>query len=249
MKKTNKINLSIVIPALREAKRLPDTLKELSDYINKNKYLSDLQIEVIIVAAEGGDDTVQVAEKWKGKIPRLVILEPGVPVGKGRDVKVGMLAAKGDAVLFMDADLATPLKYIPVVYEYWKVSGGIVVGVRNLRKHHPDIWRRSISNMGNILFRLLCGVGIEDSQCGFKLFSKKAVDICFKRMTIMKWGFDMELLTIAKKYDINIQQIRINDWEHQEGGHIDDNTIGQSIASFKDLSRIFFNRIIGKYNT
>lgn len=248
-KQTKAIDLSIVIPALREAKRLPATLKELSNYIKKNKYFSDLQVEVIVVAADGGDNTVEVAQKWQDKIPNLVILEPGKPVGKGRDVKVGMLAARGNAVLFMDADLATPLKYIPVAYEYWKTSGGVVVGVRNLQKHHPDLLRRSVSNIGNLLFRIMCGVSIEDSQCGFKLFSKDAVNICFKRMTIMKWGFDMELLTIAKKYDVNIQQIRINDWAHQEGGHIDDNTIGQSIASFKDLSKIFFNRIIGKYNS
>jgi len=247
-KTTERFDLSIVIPALREAKRLPTTLKKLHDYIQNDGYFSDLKIEVVIVAADGGDNTVEVAEKWKNKIPNLVILEPGPPVGKGRDVREGMLAAKGKAVLFMDADLATPLRYIPVAYERWKTSGGVVVGVRNLRKHHPDLLRRSVSNIGNLLFRVMCGVSIEDSQCGFKLFSRQAAKICFGRMTIMKWGFDMEVLTIAKKYGINIEQVRIDDWVHQEGGHIDDNTIEHSVASMKDLTRIFFNRVTGRYN-
>lgn len=242
------IDLSIVIPALREAKRLPTTLKELHGYIKKNDHLSNMRIEVVIVAADGGDSTVDVAKKWQKKIPNLVIIEPGAPVGKGRDVREGMLAARGEAILFMDADLATPLKYVPIAYDHWKESGGVVVGVRNLRKHHPNLLRRSVSNIGNLLFRVMCGVRIEDSQCGFKLFSKEAAQICFGRMTIMKWGFDMEVLTIAKQYDIKIGQVKINDWVHQEGGHIDDNTIEQSIASMKDLTRIYINRITGKYN-
>lgn len=246
--KKQTIDLSIVIPALREAKRLPATFKEISNYIKKDKYFSGLKIEVIIVAADGGDNTVGVAQKWQDKIPNLVVLEPGKPVGKGRDVKVGMLAARGNAVLFMDADLATPLKYIPVVYEYWKASGGIVVGVRNLRQHHPNILRRLISNIGNLIFKLLCGVRIEDSQCGFKLFSKSAAVTCFRRVTILRWGFDMEVLTIAKKYNININQIMINDWQHKSGGHIDNNTITQSVDSLRDLIKIFINRMSGHYN-
>ena len=112
-KPSQHIDLSIVIPALREEKRIGKTLDELADFITSDPLMKTLRVEVIVVAAEGGDKTVQVVQTKQKKFSHLLILEPGPVVGKGRDVRFGILRAKGAAVMFMDADLATPLKHMP----------------------------------------------------------------------------------------------------------------------------------------
>ena len=237
-------DISIIIPALREEKRIGKTLDELSRLLKGLPLLC----EVIVVVAEGGDNTAGVIQKKAPKFQDIQIIEPGKPAGKGRDVREGMLAARGRAVLFMDADLATPLKYIEVFYKNFQEGYDVVIGTRNLRKHHKHPVRLAVSNAGNILFRLLSGVSTEDSQCGFKLFSYRATKECFSRQTIMKWGFDMEILAIARYRNFVIRQIRINDWRHAEGGSFEDSPLRNSIDSLVDLVKIFKNRLLGRYS-
>ncbi|MBI1857005.1 glycosyltransferase [Candidatus Saccharibacteria bacterium] len=248
MKKTPKQpDLTILIPAYREEKRIGKTLDELSLFIQKDKILSHINVEVMVVSADSPDKTHEIVQQKAKLFSNFVFVKSGAKVGKGRDVRAGMLRAKGQAVLFMDADLATPLKYIPKFYKTYLEGTDVVAATRNLRRHHPGILRRMLSNFGNLLFRILCGVWIEDSQCGFKLFSKKAQKVCFSKMTIQGWGFDMEVLTIARVNKFKMATFRINDWKSVAGGTFVDNPIKSAFVSLSELLYIFWRRANGKY--
>lgn len=241
-------DLTIVIPALREEKRIGKTLDELSRFLKTNPVLKKMVVEVLVVSATSTDKTHQVVQSKRTKFKKLCLLRPGKPVGKGRDVQYGMLRAKGKAVIFMDADLATPLRHLPSFYKAYTKGSDIVIATRNLRKHHESFARRTLSNMGNVLFRIASGVWVEDSQCGFKLFSNEAAKACFSKLTIMGWGFDMEVLAIAKANKLNIVTKRVNDWVPVPGGTFEAGFLKNAIHSLGELAHIIKNRALRVYS-
>ena len=245
--KTPAPDLTIVIPAYREARRIGPTLDELATFLKRDKTLKQLAVEVLVVAADGGDDTPSVVRAKQAKFNNLRLLRPGPRVGKGRDVRYGMLRARGRAVLFMDADLATPLKYLPLFYERFEQGDDLVIAVRNLYLHHPNFIRRLLSNTGNALFRVAAGMWIEDTQCGFKLFSRPAGQLCFSRLRIMGWGFDMEILAIARANRLKISRFRVNDWSDMLGGSFNEGLLKNSVISLGELAYIFANRLKRTY--
>lgn len=246
--KNKQIDLSIVIPALNEELRIGKTLDELSVFLVEDKTMKTLNCEVLVVSADGRDNTHKVAKAHGKNIKNFQLLKPGKRVGKGRDVQYGMLRANGTYALFMDADVATPLRHIPIFYKEALAGYEVVVGTRNLKKHHSHLPRRALSMSGNMAFRILGGVWIEDSQCGFKLFTKEASHICFGHQTIMRWGFDMEVLTIAKTHKLKMKTLRINDWKNISGGtFVAGKIIENAIHTLNDLLRIALNRLMRKY--
>jgi len=236
------INLTIVIPAYREEKRIGKTLDKLAVYLKSEKFIKDKNVEVIVVAADSIDKTHEVVASRMKRFKNLSLLKPGVKLGKGRDVQYGMLRAKGDTVMFMDADLATPLSHLSKFYEQYQKGADIVIATRNLHKHHPNYIRRMLSNGGNILFRIASGMWVEDSQCGFKLFSKDAAKLCFTKLTILGWGFDMEILAIARANKLKIKTVRVNDWKHVPEGTFELNVITNFAISLVDLTKIVIRR-------
>jgi dolichyl-phosphate beta-glucosyltransferase len=240
-------DLTIVIPALHEESRIGKTLDDLARFLQTDSSLKTKRVEVLVVAADTTDKTHMIAVSKKSKFNNFRLLKPGPPIGKGRDVQFGMLAAKGKAILFMDADLATPLYYLPIFYDAFQAGNDVVIGSRDLRKHHPGMQRRIVSNIGNILFKVAGGVWIEDSQCGFKLFSHKATDLCFSKMTIMGWGFDMEVLAIAEANKLHILPIRIKEWVDKPDSTFTENIVKVSLQSMVDLVRIAQRRMSGYY--
>jgi dolichyl-phosphate beta-glucosyltransferase len=246
---SSQFDLSIVVPAYQEEKRIGKTLDEISNYLKQEKRLKDSTIEVIVVAADSSDKTWDIVQSKRSQFETLRLLKPGPKVGKGRDVQYGMLRAKGRAVIFMDADLATPLHHLAKFYEAFQEGAEVVVATRNLRKHHPNYLRRLISNGGNLLFKLAGGVWLEDSQCGFKLFSQDAAASCFSRLKILGWGFDMEVLAIAKANRYKIESYRVNDWVSVSGGTFEEGLMQNSVRSLIELASIFYGRLSGRYRT
>lgn len=249
MSSNNKqFDLTIVIPALNEEKRIVKTLSKLNDFLSNDFTMNKLCCEVIIVSADSNDNTHFLINKITKNLNNYRSIFPGKKIGKGRDVRIGMLAASGRNIVYMDADLATPLYYLPMFIKLIEKGNDIVIATRNLRTHHPNIIRRILSNTGNFAFRLLGGVSVEDSQCGFKMFSTKAAKICFSRQTIMYWGFDMEILTIAKIRKLKLCCVRINDWQHVKYGTFHESqVIANALSTLKDLLYIFLNRLLGVY--
>lgn len=240
--------LSIVIPTYNESTRIGTTLSQLADYLNKRK----IDAEVLIVDAESPDGTSQKVKEHSKEFKDLKIINAGPkPKGKfikGLQVKKGMLKAKGDVVIFMDADLATPLKYIDEALEQVDSGSEVAICVRDLAQSHKGL-RKIISGFGNFLVQLMLLPGIADTQCGFKAFTKDSVRSIFPLQTIDGWGFDMEILAIARKKGFTIGLIQVPDWQDiKEGSKISGTSpIKASLQTFGDLLRIRWQIIRGRY--
>ncbi len=240
--------LSILIPTLNEEKRIDNTLKELAAYLKKKKY----DAEVIVVDADSQDQTQAVAEAQASRFERFDFLQTGPKVGKGKQVRDGMFAAKGKYVMFMDADLATPLKYLDQVYEIIQKQGKVAICVRDLSQSHKGI-RKFISTFGNWLTQTLLVPGIKDTQCGFKAFERETAREVFGRQRILGWGFDMEVLAIARKQGHAIELIEVPDWKDVvEGSKISGSgfkSMKVALQVFLDLLTIKWGLITGRYRT
>ncbi len=239
------MNLTIVIGALHEEKRIGDTLDRLAKFLKKEGLLEET--ELVIVAADGGDRTKEIVEQKSRMFEHFQLIEPGAPVGKGRDIRAGMLAARGEVRIFMDADLATPLRHVRTMLTmFTNEKPDIVIGTRQIAKMHKSQLRRFVSILGNLCFLVVGGFYSPDTQCGFKGFTAEAAKICFGRLTRMKWSFDMEVLTIAHSNKLEVQQIAITDWKDVEGGTFSPN-LKSSIHFLSDLVAIFARRLTGHY--
>jgi len=240
-------DLSIIIPAYHEENRIGHTLDELAVFLKHDNFFKLKTVEVLVVAADSPDKTRETILAKKRQFKQLKLLQPGPKIGKGRDVQFGMQHATGSIVVFMDADMATPLIHLRKFYNACTGDSDLVIGTRNLHTYRPNLVRRLFASIGNVLFRLAGGIWIEDSQCGFKMCKQAAAKICYPKLTILGWGFDMEVLTIAKVNGLKIKHYRINDWKDVPGGTFTDNVISISLQAVKDLLHIVLNRLNGSY--
>lgn len=246
--RNNKIKYSVIVPAYKEEKFISDTLKKLKDYLYNSKLLD--YTEVIVVTADAPDNTVDIVTNLIDIFPHNQHIKPGPRVGKGRDVKAGLSVARGDFALFMDADLATPLRYINKFFNLLEKNSGMVIGVRDIAKMHEDLMRKTSSQFSNAIIRILIGWDIKDSQCGFKAFDKKSLNIILNRSKINGWGFDFEFIKIAKLHNINITSFGIPDWEDPkpEGmGLSGDSQFDAMKKTLKELARVKINQLKGIY--
>jgi len=240
--KVNEMFLSVVIPAYNEEKRLPATLSKVRDYLSRQKY----EWEVLIVNDGSKDNTSAVVSDLIKDWDRFKLIDNQQNQGKGGVVKQGMLEAKGEWRLFMDADNSTDVSEVEKLWPF-KENFEIIIGSRYLDKDSikvkQPLMRRMVSRFGNWLIRILLGINMADTQCGFKLFSAKAAGDIFPKQTIMRWGFDMEVLAIARKKGYEIKEVAV-DWYDAK-----DSTVKKSAAlkTLKELFIIKWNLMRGKY--
>lgn len=237
-----KTDLTIIIPAKNEAHRIGESLDKLSGYIKQH----DLgEVEVILVINNAQDGTVAIArQKTKLFNDCKVIVDKSH--GKGSAVKRGMLSAHGGYRLFMDADLATPLHHLQSIKKYMDEGVDVIIGVRNLSSSHTGL-RKFISGFGNLLVRIVLGLKIQDTQCGFKAFKDTVATDIFNLQRIWGWGFDMEALAIARKRKYSLQTLQIDDWRDVAGGTFNNVAVTGALSTLKDLLKIKLNLLSGKY--
>lgn len=244
---TQKPQLSIVIPALNEERVIVRSLTRLHRYLVQNELLATT--EVIVVAAGRADQTANLARAQARDFAWFQVLTPPRKVGKGRDVKLGVLAARGQQIIFMDADLATPLHHLTTAQALLGQGNDVVIGVRNLWVIHKGLGRKIASVVANWLVRIFLLPRMPDSQCGFKGFTREAAREIFSTLTIDGWGFDMELLVIADAHRYRTAIIRVDDWEdpRPEGGLVGESTWRASIRTLRELFHIRRQRAAGMY--
>lgn len=245
-----KVKYSIVIPAYSEALLIVDSLNKVSKFL-KDDIQSYKSTEVIVVAADSSDNTAGLAANQAKLFNSFTLIEPGKKVGKGRDVRAGMLAAKGDYILFMDADLATPVRHIKSAFDKLEKSGAdLLIADRPLNKIHNTKSRRLKSVLSNLLIRFMATPGIKDTQCGFKVFKKEAAKKLFEPLETMAWGFDIEILVRAKALNYKIEKLKINDWfdpKEDNMGLVGESGLHALLNTLKELLIISFRRLNGHY--
>ncbi len=241
------IRYSIIVPALEEEAVIGWTLDRLAIYLLSCDALEET--EVIVVTADSKDNTAKIVKDRKSHFDHFQFIEPGPKVGKGRDVQAGIMAARGDYILFTDADLATPEWHIMPAFKVLEEGSDIVIGVRNLRTIHHG-YRVLISLGANLLTRLMVLPSVPDTQCGFKAFTKQSAHDIFEKLTVMGWGFDIEVLVIARKLKLKLKKMPIRDWHDPK---IDNGLVGESswkasVRTLKELIQIRKNRKQGIYD-
>ncbi len=231
-----KIDLSIIIPALREEKLIARTLTKTADFITAHPELG--VVEVVVVAADAGDSTEDIAKTYAHLFTHYQVINSGPRVGKGHDVQTGVLAARGEKRIFMDADLATPLRHLPALSRALD-DHEVAIGVRNLSGIHKGFIRTFLSQAGNFLIRCVLLPGIKDTQCGFKGFQAAAAKKLCGALKTKGWGFDMEILARARRAKYNIGQVAIPDWhEARTEGLVGDSKTGVALQSLRELAHI-----------
>jgi glycosyltransferase involved in cell wall biosynthesis len=241
--------LSIIIPAYNEENRIKETLINVSEFLK----LKNINFEIIVVANNCKDNTVLILEDLKKKIiPEIRIIDiPSFGIignTKGFAIKEGMKNAIGDYHLFIDADNATyfghVLDFIHSINEgYDVVIGSRYIDGSNFVKKQSLI-RILLSRIGNLLIRILLIPNIKDTQCGYKMFSKDSSRKIFSKTVIHGWGSDMEVLTIARKYDLKIKEFPVR-WENKDRSTLRPNAF---FYTLKDLFIIRKNLKKGLYN-
>jgi len=215
--------LSVVIPAFKEEKRIYKILSAIVDYQSKH----DFKIETIVVLDGTPDDTLTAALNFQNKLRDLKVINRKENRGKGYSVKEGMLKASGEFRLFADSDNSTPFDQADKLLEFMK-KYDVAIGSRYIQgggqKKKQPLVRIIGSRVLNLVIRTLAVRGILDTQCGFKLFNEKAAEAIFKRQTIDRWSFDIELLAIARQLNFNIAEVPVvwNDDPHSTVSPIKD---------------------------
>lgn len=207
-----RLDLSVIIPVYNEEARVGKTLGDSLDYLQKRK----IRAEVLVVDDGSKDRTIQVVEKFHKKAKgtqTLKVLKQGVNRGKGAAVRLGALRAKGEVVLYMDADNATPLSEFDKFRPLFKNGIQVVIGSRAVDRSQVKIpqplYRQILGRTANLVIQVLVVWGIWDTQCGFKAFSREAANAIFPRQTIDRFGFDFELLFLAHKLGFSIQEVSV----------------------------------------
>ncbi len=199
--------LSIIIPALNEEKRLPATLETIRVFLNQQNYLS----EVLVVDSGSSDRTLQIAQDFAGSNPVVRVLHEEQR-GKGRAVRTGMLAARGKYRFFGDADLSMPIEEINRFLPPQLPDPQVVIASRevagSVRYGEPEI-RHLSGRVFNTLVRWIALPGLQDTQCGFKLFRDDIAEDVFQRQTIFGWTFDVEVLYIARLHGYTITEVGV----------------------------------------
>ena len=215
-------SLSVVIPAYNEAGRLGNTLRAVVDYLRQNWP----DAELIVVDDGSADVTADIARGIFAEAGdlRTSVISYKSNLGKGRAVRLGLLAARGDVALFSDADLSTPITETPKLVE--PITSGqydVAFGSRALDRtligvHQP--WRREQGGrIFNLVVRLATGLPFWDTQCGFKAFRLSVCRPLVEAATVDRFGFDVELLYLAFRAGLKLKEVPVR-WDHNEGSKI-----------------------------
>lgn len=232
-----KPHLSIVVPIYNEESRIGATLIKLEEYIHTKDFI----IEVLLVLNNCTDGTRSVIDFLENKPKNLRVIDMGILPNmgntKGVAVTKGVLGSRGEYVVFIDADLATPLEEIDKLLQYID-RADVIIGSRRAPGgviDRPQVWYRVwLGSMANVLIQTLLLPGIKDTQCGCKLFSHTAAQNIFKQVTVWGWGFDIEILVLAKKANYRVQEVGVH-WHDVDGSKVHARAYGSTL---KELVKI-----------
>lgn len=235
--------LSIVIPAYNEERRLADTLKRVRAYLQTRR----ADAEVIVVDDGSRDSTAALVEARRAEFPSLRLVSNGRNRGKGYSVRHGMLEARGRIVLFTDADLSAPIeeadKLLAALGEY-----DVAIGSRGVDRSLIEVHQSPLRELAGIVFnrivRAVTGLKFTDTQCGFKAFVRERARIIFEQQRIERFGFDPEILFLAKHHGLRAVEIPVR-WAHHPATRV--RVIRDSLRMFAEVLSVRWNWLLGRY--
>ena len=239
------MHLSVIVPAYNEEKTLYKNIKGFNEYLSKQKY----NYEIIIVNDGSIDETEKIAKRLAAEINNLKLINNKINKGKGSAVREGLTQAKGKYRLFIDADNATSIDHIEKAWPYFNQGYDIVIGSRHSKdakgacqaKTQP-LWKRVSGVCGNLVIKKLAVKNIWDTQCGFKIFTQKAVEDIILKTTINRFAIDVEILASAQAMNYKIAIIPVH-WINSDYSRVG---IKGYFSTLKDVFKIKWNLIKNK---
>ena len=229
--------LSLVIPAFDEARRLPATLQRVREYLDS----AGEEYEVLVVDDGSSDDTVALAEATARDWPQLRVLQLPQNSGKGAAVRLGMLEARGDHRAFSDADLSTPIEELPRLREHLNGRTAVAIASRALPDSEVEVHqpgrREMMGRAYNRILRLVALPGLQDTQCGFKVFTAPAATVCFEPLRTLRFGFDAEVLLRARRNGWTVAEVPVR-WRHREDSRV---------SPVRDSARVLFDTLLLRF--
>jgi dolichyl-phosphate beta-glucosyltransferase len=238
------ITYSIVVPAYNESARIGVSLEKALAYALKCGW----KAEVIVVDDASHDHTAQIVRAISRTNPAVRLLENPGNRGKGYSVRNGMLHARGEILLFSDADFSSPIEEADKLFAAIAAGADIAIGSRWLRTdlqiRKQPLHRQLYGRLFNLALRLVLGLHFKDTQCGFKAFTREAAEAIFPLQNIERWGFDPELLYLAKKFGFRVAEIPVT-WAHRDGTRI--SPLRDGFRMVGEMFKIRWNSWSGKY--
>ncbi len=237
--------LSIVIPAYNESARIEATLERVMACVYKEAW----DAEVLVIDDGSKDDTAAIVKRWMDLHPRLHLIQNPGNRGKGYSVRNGLLQAAGDVVMFTDADLSAPMEEATRLLDAIAAGADVAIGSRWLDRarqtHHQPLYRQFFGRCFNAITRGVMGLPFKDTQCGFKAFRREAAQIIFRLQRIERWGFDPEILFIARKLRYSIKEVPVT-WGHDERSRM--SYLKDGMKMLEEMAIIRFNSLAGRYD-
>jgi dolichyl-phosphate beta-glucosyltransferase len=237
-------NYSIIIPAYNEGARVGATLEKVLAYVAERGW----DAEVIAVNDGSRDNTAEIIRGFAEKNSRLRLMENPGNRGKGYSVRNGMLHAQGEILLFSDADLSSPIEEASKLLAAIADGADVAIGSRwlssDLQTQRQPLYRQLFGRIFNMMLRITLGLRFKDTQCGFKAFTRQAASTIFPLQRTERWGFDPELLYLAKKFGFKVQEVPVA-WAHSEGTRI--SPLRDGTKMFLEMLKIRWNALSGKY--
>lgn len=232
------MHCTIVIPAFNESARITKTLTEIYGYMKQTARPFDL----IVIDDGSTDDTTSVVERvWKDFDCEKTLIKNSKNFGKGYSVRLGMGQGRGDYCFFMDADQSTPIQEIEKLIAELDRGFHIAVGSRSLPRSKVEIRqdpkREAMGRVFNLMVRLFCVKGIQDTQCGFKGFKREAALILFGRSKMKGFSFDVEILFLAQRMRFSVSEVPVV-WRNDVHSKV--RLLSDPFWMFLDLFRMHF---------
>ena len=242
------IYLSVVIPAYKEKERIGNNLLEIENFLAGKNF----EYEVIIVVDGSPDNTAEVAQNYAKQVKNLRVINNEVNHGKGYVVRQGLLEAKGKYVVFLDADGSTSITHLEKFLPELEAGSDVIVGSRKIKgafvQIHQPKYREFMGEGGNWLIRIVLGLwSFPDTQCGFKMLTGEAAHEIAKRMVVDRFGFDFELIILAKELGFKVKQMPVR-WLNEEGSTVSLTGPNGFIQVLIDLSKTKLRLVTGKYD-
>ena len=237
--------LSIVIPAYNEAARIENALARVMDCVEKQGW----DAEVLVVDDGSKDATPEIVHRWMERYPRLHLVQNDGNRGKGYSVRNGLLQAAGEIVMFTDADLSAPMEEAERLFAAIADGADVAIGSRWMDRTrqtiHQPLYRRFFGRCFNWVTRTVMGLPFKDTQCGFKAFRRPVAQVIFRLQRIERWGFDPEILFIARKLGYDIREVPVT-WGHDERSRM--SYLKDGMKMLEEMAVIRANSMAGRYD-
>jgi len=237
--------LSIVIPAYNESARIGQTLERVLACVDRQGW----DAEVLVVDDGSEDRTVEIVRGWMERSTRLRLVRNVGNRGKGYSVRNGLLQAAGEVVMFTDADLSAPMEEAERLLAAIQEGADVAIGSRWMDRTrqtiHQPLYRRFFGRCFNWVTRTVMGLPFKDTQCGFKAFTRAAAQVIFRLQRIERWGFDPEILFIARKLGYTIREVPVT-WGHDERSRM--SYLRDGLKMLEEMAAIRGNSLAGRYD-